>query len=62
MLPTNTAEGDTMSKAQMVDAIMGEAVRAAICAGKNVDTADMFFSLAFRTERELKSICKKLGI
>lgn len=51
-----------MSKAQMVDAIMGEAVRAALCAGKSVDTADMFFSLAFRTERELKSICKKLGI
>lgn len=51
-----------MSKAQMVNAIMGEAVRAAISAGKNVDTSDMFFSLAFKTERELKSICKKLGI
>ncbi|WP_261460439.1 hypothetical protein [Serratia entomophila] len=51
-----------MSKAQMVDAIMGAAVRTAIIAGKNIDTADMFFTLAFKTERELKSICKKLGI
>ena len=51
-----------MNKAQMIQAIIGAARNAATVAGKTVDTTDMFFTLAFRTDRELKAICKKLRI
>jgi hypothetical protein len=51
-----------MDKAQMIDAIIGAAKSAAILANKFFDAGDMFFSLAFRTDDELKSLCKKLNI
>jgi hypothetical protein len=51
-----------MNKAQMINAIMEVANSAAICAGKEFDRGDMFFTLAFRTDRELKALCKKLRI
>jgi len=49
-----------MSKAQMIQAIIGAAKGAATVAGKHCDTTDLFFTLAFRTDRELKAIYKKL--
>lgn len=51
-----------MNKSQMINAIMEVANSAAICAGKEFDRGDMFFSLAFKTDRELKALCKKLRI
>lgn len=51
-----------MNKAQMIQAIIGAAKGAATVAGKHLDTADLFFTLAFRTEHELKAICKKLSV
>jgi hypothetical protein len=51
-----------MDKAQMINAIMETANIAALSAGKEFDRGDMFFSLAFRTDRELKKICKQIGI
>lgn len=51
-----------MDKKQMIHAIIETAVNAAFLAGKHVDTTDMFFTLAFTSERKLKAICKKLNI
>lgn len=51
-----------MDKAQMIQAILGEAKSASIVAGKYFDYADLFITLAFRTERQLKQMCKKLNI
>jgi len=53
-----------MNKAQMIDAIICEAKSAAIIANKTLefDAGDLFFSLAFRTEQELETLCRKLRI
>ena len=46
-----------MSKQAMIDEILIQ------CKANNVPTTgDLFFSLAFRTEQELKKICQTLGI
>lgn len=50
-----------MDKAQMIQAIIGAAVRAATIKGEKVDTTDMFFALAFRPESELTDLCQKIG-
>jgi hypothetical protein len=65
MIHTSAAQTtleNKMSKAQMINAIMETANIAAISAGKTFDRGDMFFTLAFRTNRELKALCKKLGV
>lgn len=49
-------------KGKMINEIIGTAKNAALLANKPFDGADMFFTLAFRTNKELKEICKKLGI
>jgi hypothetical protein len=51
-----------MNKVQMIDAIILTAKNAAMASEKVVDLGDMFFALAFRTDKELKKICKQLRI
>ena len=51
-----------MTKAQMIDAIIGAAKGAAILANKPLDMADLFFDLAFLSESDLAAICRKLKI
>ncbi len=46
----------------MMDAILLTAKNAALASQKTVDLGDMFFALAFRTDKELKKICKQLRI
>ena len=56
-----------MKKAELIREILtavnanAEATRGTQRATKKAD-GDMFFALAFRTEKELKEICKKAGI
>ena len=46
-----------MNKEQMINEILIQ------CKANNVPTTgDLFFSLAFRTESELKTICSELNI
>lgn len=46
-----------MTKNQMIQEVLIN------CQANNVrTTGDLFFSLAFRTESELKKICSELGI
>lgn len=51
-----------MNKAQMIQAILGAAINAATMENKPLDTTDLFITLAFRTDRQLKQMCKKLNI
>ena len=49
-------------KGKMINEIIGAAKNAAFLANKPFDGADLFFTLAFRTNKELKAICKSLKI
>jgi len=49
-------------KNKMINEIIGAAKNAAFLANKPFDGADMFFTLVFRTNKELKDICKKIFI
>lgn len=51
-----------MTKAKMIDEIIGALKSAAIVEGKYFDAADTFFSLAFMSAKTLKGICNKIGI
>jgi hypothetical protein len=51
-----------MSKSQMIDAIIDTAKSAAILENRHLNVGDLFFSLAFKTDSELKSLCKSLNI
>lgn len=49
-------------KGKMIDAIIGELKNSAQINNKHFDAADMFFTLAFSTDAQLKKICKSLKI
>jgi len=49
-------------KGKMINKIIGAAKNAAFLANKPFNGADMFFKLAFRTNKELKEICKKIDV
>ena len=51
-----------MNKGQMINEIIGVAKNEAFLKGIEFNGGDLFFSLAFRTVKELKQICKKLNI
>ncbi len=51
-----------MKKPEMINAIIGEAKNSAITANRPFDGGDLFFTLAFRSEKELRKICKSIGI
>jgi hypothetical protein len=51
-----------MTKAQMIQKIIETAKISAIAHGKFCDTTDMFFTLAFTSDANLKKLCKKLGV
>lgn len=46
----------------MINEIIGVAKNEAFLKGIEFNGGDLFFSLAFRTVKELKQICKKLNI
>jgi galactokinase/mevalonate kinase-like predicted kinase len=48
------------TKAQMIDSIIGAAKSAAFLAGKQIDAGDLFFKLAFMSEKQLRAVIKKL--
>jgi hypothetical protein len=50
-----------MTKAQIIRRIIEAAKSAAIVEGRYCDTTDLFFTLAFTSDRALRAICKKLG-
>jgi len=49
-------------KGLMINEIIGVAKNAAFMQGKPFNGGDLFFSLAFKSERDLKQICKRLNI
>lgn len=49
-------------KSKMIDAIIGEARKSATLNNKPFDAGDLFFTLAFSTDAQLKKICKSLKI
>jgi hypothetical protein len=51
-----------MTKAEMIQRVMQAAKSAAIAQGKHFDSTDVFFSLAFMPDANLKKLCKKLGV
>ena len=51
-----------MTKAEMIQKIIETAKTSAIAHNKHCDTTDMFFTLAFTSDANLKKICKKLGV
>lgn len=51
-----------MTKAQMIGEILQAARSAAIVQNKPIDTGDLFLTLAFRTDRQLREMCSKLNI
>jgi hypothetical protein len=51
-----------MTKADMIRKIIETAKASAIANNKFLDTTDMFFTLAFTSDANLKKICKKLGV
>lgn len=54
------------TKAEMIDCILSTAKQAAICCNRADDfqarVADSFITLAFMSEAELVSICRKIGV
>jgi hypothetical protein len=52
----------TITKGEMINQIIGLTKTSAIAHKIIFDGGDLFFSLAFRTEKELKQLCKKLNI
>jgi len=51
---------EAANKAEMIDYIIGVAKSAAFLSGKPIDVGDLFFKLAFMTEKQLRGIIKKL--
>ncbi|MCO5238861.1 MAG: hypothetical protein M9904_02290 [Chitinophagaceae bacterium] len=51
-----------LTKGEMINEIIGVARTSALANGRAFDGADMFFTLAFTTEKSLIKICKGLNI
>ena len=51
---------EAANKAEMIDYIIGVAKSAAFLSGNPIDIGDLFFKLAFMTEKQLRGIIKKL--
>lgn len=49
-----------MNKGELINEIIGIAKCAAMLSNKPFDGGDLFFSLAFKSEKELKDILKKI--
>jgi hypothetical protein len=53
------------TKAQMIATILGTAKQAAVVSNRTehyqANAADSFISLAFKTDKELRTICRKIG-
>lgn len=51
-----------LTKGEMINEIIGVAKTSALVSGRAFDGADLFFTLAFATEKSLTKICKGLNI
>lgn len=51
-----------MTKVEMIERILGCAKSAALLQNKPIDLGDLFFSLIFRSEKELMKLCKALNV
>ena len=51
-----------LRKGKMINEIIGMAKNSAFIHQKFFNGADLFFTLAFMSEKEIKTICKKLNI
>lgn len=51
-----------LRKGKMINEIIGIAKNSAFIHEKFFNGADLFFTLAFMSEKEIKTICKKLNI